>query len=42
MSGQGETIFFEKDKIQSEKLNYKIIENNINNILKEKKLYIEV
>ena len=36
MSGQGETIFFEKDKIQSEKLNYKIIENNINNILKEK------
>ena len=36
MSGQGETIFFEKDKIQNEKLNYKIIENNINNILKEK------
>ncbi len=36
MSGQGETIFFEKDKIQEKKLNYKIIENNINKILKEK------
>ena len=36
MSGQGETIFFEKDKVQKEKLNYKIIENNINKILNEK------
>ena len=36
MSGQGETIFFEKDKIQEKKLKYKIIENNINKILKEK------
>ena len=29
-------LYFEKDKIQREKLNYKIIENNINKILKEK------
>ena len=36
MSGQGETIFFEKDKILEKKLNYKIIENNINKILEEK------
>ncbi len=36
MSGQGETIFFNKNNTQVDKLKYKIIDNNIKKILEEK------
>ena len=38
ISGEGETIFFEKKNLLKKKLNYQILDNNIGDLLKKKNL----